>query len=502
MSEFDFSKPQRQSRLGLVLIFATSLFHLARNLWVVVVYFFFKEFDVQTLITVTIGIVAVIFLTLGYSIIYFLKFKFHIDEKNEEFILEKGVFSSDVINIPFNKIQQVNFKRNILQRVVGVYSVMLETAGSHDKEVEIKALSKEKANVLADRLMFLKGRTGTEEVDGDEVSVESRQKEKKTLPEWEHRVSVDTLVKLGLTSNYLRGLGIILAFYITLREQFMLEDTLPAGISEPQNFAGSVTLLVIILFLVVGMVATVAKTVVEYYGLHVQKFKDSLQVEMGLRNNTRVNLRANRVQVMQVLVNPIQKWLNLYKLKISLASSENDLSKSQIKIPGLPEDVVEQIKLYFYKSNFSEQRVILPNKLLIFRRTMISLIPVLLGLLVSYFYRDFLNLSYILFAAGIYLVLSAVYQFFYVRNLKLFYSEGFLVKKSGIWIKNTQILEMFRLQAVSMHRPIWYDHSELTNLVLHSAGGDISFPMVDENEVKPLVNYLLYKIESTERAWM
>ncbi len=98
-------------------------------------------------------LVLVLLLSLGYSIKYFLNFKFHIDEKNEEFVLQKGVFSTDVINIPFQKIQQVNFRRNILQRIIGVYSVVVETAGSQDKEVEIKALSEERANALADLLM-------------------------------------------------------------------------------------------------------------------------------------------------------------------------------------------------------------------------------------------------------------------------------------------------------------------------------------------------------------
>ena len=502
MSDFDFSQPQRQSRLGLILIFATSLYHLARNLWVVVVYFFFKDFDVQTTLMVVAGIVAVLIITLGYSIISFMKFKFHIDEKNEEFVLEKGVFSSDVINIPFNKIQQVNFKRNLLQRVVGVYSVRIETAGSHEKEVEIKALSKEKADVLANRLMLLKGKSGIEEVEEADTPEEKAVEKKAVLPEWEHKVSVITLIKLGLTSNYLRGLGILVAFYFTIREQFMLEDTLPGEISQPQNFSPNFTFLLIIFFLFIGMFITVMKTVLEYYGLHIQKFRDSLQVEMGLRNNTRVNLRANRVQVMQVLVNPLQQWLNLYKLKISLASSENDLSKNQVKIPGLPKEIVEQVKQYFYKSAVPAQNVILPHRLLIFRRIMRSLIPLFLGLMFAFFYREIVNWNWIWTAAALYVVVTSIYQVFYVKNLKLFFSGEFLIKESGVWVRNTQYLEMFRLQAVSLHRPIWYKRRELTNLVFHSAGGDISFPVVDEKAVQPLVNYLLYKIESTEKAWM
>ncbi|NJW54406.1 PH domain-containing protein, partial [Salinimicrobium oceani] len=153
MPDYNFSEPQRQSGVGLVLIFATSLYHIGRNLWVVVFYFAFKEVDQRTLFFAGAGLMLLLLLSLAYSIIYFLNFKFHIDQKNEEFVLQKGVFSTDVINIPFRKIQQVNFRRNILQRIIGVYSVVVETAGSQDKEVEIRALSGEKANALADKLM-------------------------------------------------------------------------------------------------------------------------------------------------------------------------------------------------------------------------------------------------------------------------------------------------------------------------------------------------------------
>lgn len=505
MSNFDFSQPQRQSRLGLVLIFATSLFHLARNLWFVVLYFFVQDFDLRTLVTVVAALVLILILTLGYSVLYFMRFKFNIDEKNEEFILQKGVFSTDTLNIPFNKIQQVNFKRNILQRILGVYSVQLETAGSQEKEVEIKALSKEKANVLADRLMSLSRATVTVE-DEEELINEAVEENdvvhKKQVPEWEHQVNVWTLVKLGLTSNYLRGLGLLVAFYFTLREQFMLDETLPADIAQPEDFAGSVTLVVVIFFLIIGMIITVAKTVIEYYGLDIKKFKDSLQVEMGLRNNTRVNLRANRVQVMQVLSNPLQQRLNLFKLKIFLASSENDLDKSQIKIPGLPKDVVSQIKRYFYNSEVVEKGMILPNKILLIRKIFRSLIPMIIGLAVAYLYQDYVYWGWVLFAAAAYLLLVSIYNYLYFKTLRLFYSDGFLIKKSGVWVKSRQYIEMFRLQSVSVSQPIWYKRRGLVSLTFHSAGGDIYYPVVKQADVQPLLNYVLYKIESTARPWM
>jgi len=503
MPEHNFSQPQRQSGVGLVLIFATSLYHIARNLWVVVFYFAVGEFNPKTVVIAGAGLIVVLLLSLGYSILYFLNFKFHIDEKNEEFVLQKGVFSTDVINIPFLKIQQVNFKRNILQRVIGVYSVVVETAGSQDKEVEIKALSKESANALADRLMTRaeeeKAEARAEGLTHEEVE---EKRTAKGLPDWEHKVSLATLVKLGLTSNYLRGVGIIIAFYFTLREQFMFNEELSAQLEEPEVYFTQGKYLLIIFLLLVGMLLTVGETVVKYFGSHLQKFRDNLQVEMGLRNNTRVNLRASRIQLLQVLTNPIQKKMDLYRVKISLASSENDLEKNQIKVVGLPPAVVGQVKDYFYKTKIREDFLILPSKYLLLRKVSRAMIPLIVVFGFLFFYARLVTLPWFIAIALAYIVLVSVYNYLYYKNLKLGVSEEFLVKHSGVWIEKEEYLEMFRLQAISISQPIWYKRRGLVNLTFHSAGGDISFKMVERAEVEPLINYVIYRIESSERAWI
>ncbi|WP_029033434.1 PH domain-containing protein [Salinimicrobium terrae] len=503
MPDHNFSEPQRQSSVGLILIFATSLYHILRNLWVVVFYFAIGEFSQKTLFIAGAAVILLLLFSLGYSILYYLKFKFHIDEKNEEFVLQKGVISTDVINIPFQKIQQVNFRRNILQRVIGVYSVVVETAGSQDKEVEIKALSKESANALANRLMAHAEEERAEAQEDESTSPVTEAKlATGASPDWEHKVSLATLFKLGLTSNYLRGVGIIVAFYFTLREQFMFNEELSAQLQEQEVFFAQGKFMLIILLLLVGMLLTVGETVVKYYGLHLQKFRDNLQVEMGLRNNTRVNLRASRIQLLQVLTNPIQKKMDLYKLKISLASSEDDLEKNQIKVVGLPPAVVTQVKEYFYKKQVQEDFIILPSKYLLLRRISRAMIPLIIVSLLLFFYAQLVTISWFLAITGVYVVLVILYNYLYYKRFRLGVSEEFLIRYSGVWIEKEEYLEMFRLQAISVTQPIWYKKRRLINLTFHSAGGDISFPMVKKEQVQPLLNYLVYRIESTERAWM
>ena len=118
MSDLDFYKPQRQSVVGIFLIFSTALFQLIRNFWVVGVYFFVRAISEEIILYSILGFVLILLLTLIYSVLSYLRFRFYIDENKEEFVLEKGVISSEVVSIPYNKIQQVNIKRNLLQRLI------------------------------------------------------------------------------------------------------------------------------------------------------------------------------------------------------------------------------------------------------------------------------------------------------------------------------------------------------------------------------------------------
>lgn len=499
MSDFDFSQPQRQSKTGLVLIFAATVYNFLRAGWVVILAILAGRNSPKLTSLLILGGILLLLLGLGYSIIYYLRFRFHIDEKNREFVVEKGVLSSDVVVIPFNKIQQVKFKRNILQRILNVSSVVVETAGSQGKEVEIKALSQEAADVLADRLMSLSQKVKRTEEDGAET--EEAGESFLGTPEWQHKVSLFTLVKLGLTSNYLRGVALIIAFYFTLRQEFRLEDTLPAGVPKEQ-LLGTGSLIFILFLLFIGMVITVGETVIKYYDLNLKKFSDSLQVEMGLRNNVKVNIKANRIQVMEVVTNPLQKKLDLYKLKLSLASSENELGKSHIRIPGIPPDIVAEIKKYFFKIQVTEKLYFLPNQLYLARRISRGMIPAVVVIGLVFFFREYVSLAYAGILLSVYLVLMTVYNYFYYKSLRLSVSDDFLVKHSGLWIKKEQYLEIYRLQSVSVRQPLWYKNRGVVNLTFHSAGGDLNFYVVKTEEVRPLLNFVLYKIESTTDPWM
>src|SRR5690606_18244735 len=193
MNSEAFSVPRRQSISGILLIFFTTVYKFLRGFWVLGAYLILKTPTGLTLFYIVLGTIVLAAAVLVYSILYYRNFLFHIDYRNEEFILQKGVISTQNIAIPFDKIQQVYFKRSILERIINTYRVVIDTAGSNQEEVSITAITKEDADLLASILTRVKKET---------TVIEPEEKQVTPVTYWTHKLSALTLFKIGISTNY------------------------------------------------------------------------------------------------------------------------------------------------------------------------------------------------------------------------------------------------------------------------------------------------------------
>ncbi|WP_034923012.1 PH domain-containing protein [Gillisia sp. CAL575] len=497
-----FEVPQRQSEIGILLIFLTRVFNLLKGFWAIIVYFLFTGPSVQTLIYIVVGLVLILILILVYSLVYYRNFLFHIDYGNQEFVLQEGVFNTEDIAIPFDKIQQVYIKRNILQRFLNVNSFVIETAGSKKEEISIKAISHEKANQLLAILIEVKDKYS--EKISDSGSTEDISKNQF----WSHELGFLTLLKIGISTNYLRGLVLIIAFFTTIYNEVRTvseehSETIQNYLRELPGPMESVSIFILIavVVLLLSILITIAEVFIKYFNLKLTQTKDSLELEMGLNTNTKISLQPRRVQLLQVITNPVQKWLNLYEVRISLANSEDELKKSKIKIPGLDKATVSKVNSFLYTEQTSDvSNIFSPDKILLIRRLIIAFVPVLL----SYFaalYVETISITVWLFLVGIYVVIAVIWQVLMFKSLKLIISNDFVYKKHGVWNETEKRFEMYKTQSISIFQPLWYKKKDLINIIFHTAGGDISFRAVSK-DILPYVNYIFYKIESDPRSWM
>ena len=121
-----FAHPQRQSGYAIIFIILRVLRNLVRQLWPILIAVFLgrrnSSFDTFEMVLSGLGIFGII-----PSVIAYYKFYFHLNET--ELVINRGLFRKVKLNIPFERIQSVNFKQTFIHQFFKVTEVEIETAG-------------------------------------------------------------------------------------------------------------------------------------------------------------------------------------------------------------------------------------------------------------------------------------------------------------------------------------------------------------------------------------
>lgn len=502
-----FEQPQRQAVWGIILIFFQNAYKFLRAFWPFLLLAFFSS-SVQIRLYAALSLPIIAGLGVVYSYIYYRNFVFFIDYQQKEFVLNKGVFSSESIRIPFDKIQQVDLKRSILQRFIGVYGLTIDTAGSKKDEIQIHALPKTDALRISEILTKLKDAAEIHDNAETEQTEEGKSTEKASTL-WKHHASLGTLLKVGLTKSYLRGFALIFAFAATIFNQIenYFQEYMPSENEFDnffQNLSGSllITFTFIFFLFALSILVTIGEVFIKHWDLSIRQNARQIQIEMGLKTNTKVSFRAQKLQLLKILTNPIQKKLNLYEAHFFLASSENELGKSKIIAPGLGKNIIDKIQSFLYPDTFEKTtKNHRPHPTWLNRRWIVITLIISVFWLINYLSPEQPNLRIMLSLTILVLAILIPYQIYLYRSISLKMSEDFLFIQQGLWTRKLEILELYKMEGISIHQPFWYKRRKLISLTFHTAGGDLKIRAMSEDFRKE-INYILYKVESSQTAWM
>ena len=148
-NSFNFSRFSRQSTKGILVIYMNLIFKGIKFTWFLLFLILKDSSKVSARIGAAymyLGLVLILLFLLVRAYLIYKNFQFKIED--EHFILKQGILKKTNTAIPFHRIQNINFKQNIVQQIIGVFEVSIETAGSSKTEIGIKALSFAKATAL------------------------------------------------------------------------------------------------------------------------------------------------------------------------------------------------------------------------------------------------------------------------------------------------------------------------------------------------------------------
>lgn len=486
-------------------MFFYTLQQYLRALWPILIVWVFK-FDELNKLQLILGTIAVIVVIGIVSYLKYLNFTFFLDEENQEFIITEGIFNKTKTTIQLNKIQQVNINQSLIQQFIGVYALDVDTAGSSKKEGSIKAISHELALELKARLLENERKTIVTDSESDQSAVAEASPEEHPFI----KISFLTLLKVGITSNYLRSFGLLVLFVSTIYENinnFSEEDLL-----ENQNFDAynyfddtaifkGVLILVAFLFLIV-LTINLVRVVFKYFDYKIAKQKGSLLLSYGLLNTKSTIIKPEKVQITTVTRNYFQKKMDILEIKIKQATSgEPEEKKSAIEIPGCSGAERDQILKLLFKSIPEKGVKLQPN----FRKLVFSIFTTIMIPLSLYFaFANWIEpevLEYV-YLVPLYLIFMGSILYFGFRNYRLFVSNDFIIKQSGAWDIDNEIIEPMKIQAITTSQLFWHKKADIGSIILHTAGGNIAFQLGDFTRIKNYANLWLYEIETSDSNWM
>ncbi len=499
--EINFNTPQRQSSIGIVVMFFDTLRQYIKAFFPLAV-IWLVNFDKINKLYLVLGTIAVV---LVVGVIAFLKYKnftFYIHDENEEFIISEGIFNKTITTIQLDKIQQVNINQSLLQRIINVYELEVDTAGGANKEGKIKAVS----HALA---LSLKLRLLENEKKIKVAIVSENPTENGTVITNKPFISISfiSLLKVGITSNYLKSFSLLLLFFFTASDyinKFTGHDVFNDG--DIENYVSKSTiissLLIFMLFLFgIVLVINLFRIVVRYFDYKITKQKGSLLLSFGLINTKSTILKPEKVQITTISRNYFQKKMNILEMKIKQATSgEKTKHNAAIDIPGCNQlEKDEILKLLFHKIP-QKGYVMRPN----FRKIGFSVFLIIVVPLVGFFsiasnVPELMEFAYI---TPYFVVFAGLILCFGYRNYRLFINNDFIIKQSGAWDISDEIITIEKIQAITTSQLFWHKRLNIGSLTMHTAGGNITFHLGKFDKINEYVNLWLYEIETSNSNWM
>lgn len=495
--ESDLDRPQRQSIAGILIMFNDIVISMVKSFWPALIIYIvkFNPENIPIYLTVASGILLIVgfFAWLSY---YF--YTFYLDRKNQEFVVNKGVLRKRRITIQLDKIQQVNINQTLVQRLVNVYSLEIDTAGSNTKEVSIRAIDLKLANHLKEHLLI-----HADPVNSQDRTVDSSAGDKPFFT-----LSPSMLFRIGITTRYGQTLGLLVGLAFTLYGA--LYDIIQTFELDEQEVEGAIIRIaalmsvgfVFAVLVILMLVVNITTTYLRHYDFKMFLKQSRLYISAGLLARRNTIVRPVKVQIVSLSQNYFQKKLRFLDLKIRQATSaEQPGATGVIEIPGFSISQKNGLLEVLFGKTVTFDETFKPNYRYLVKAFGSGLIiPVLAYVMVSLFwFHDLFDYHRYAIGYGLVSTMFIVYRF---RNYRLFTGSEFIAIQRGAWDITQDVFEPYKLQGITIKQMIWHKPVNLCHITFHTAAGDRTFRYLSHDRAKQLANRYLRLVESSKKAWM
>jgi putative membrane protein len=480
---FDWSVPQRQSPAAVFIVIAKAIMGLLKFLWPALLLYFFRsttgKADKWEIILLLIS-----GLTIVGALLDLLFFRFSV--VNQELVIRKGFLMKKTLVLPLEKIQAVHIDKTWLHNVFNSAQVSFDSAGSEKMEIKISAISLQKAEALK---AFISGRSEASRPEPDPVILS---------------LELNDLMKLSFSANHLEAFMLLLAFGLSTFdnvEKLMGERTegFWQWLNETTaNSSAKLITFLVIAVLIISIVISVIRVLLVYMDFRVSRSEKGLHIRSGMINVKEKFVPFRKIQYVSWKANWVREKMNFYLMNFhSIGGVVRE--RQSIKVPVTRNEFIPMLVQHYHALLPTSEMVPLRvHTSYIARKTLVQgFIPAVLMGSLMYFSISLYALWFLLL-----IPLVAFQSWLFQRKFRLWANDEVLQIKKGVYGKEELILQWNKIQKVAHRQSIYQQRNGLATLRLFTAGGTVEIPFIGDRQAMRIMNYALYKTESSGDSWM
>lgn len=277
----------------------------------------------EALVTLS-WLVGSIIVLLIWGVADWVRFTYQV--KDGELLIKRGIIIRNNLYLTKNRIQVIDITSGVLQRLFGLVSVKIKTAGSGSSEAHINAITREEAETLR-RLLREDEAQPTPEADSSEEAEKVAYK-----LGWKD---------LFITSSTSGSFGIVLSIVGTVFSQLdqvvsddAMVDFLESAI--PSSTSGNIIFWMIMGVLFFSWVLAFMGTFIKYSGFTLVLKKKEMVISRGLFEKVQLTIPYDRIQAVQISEGLLRQPFGYAKLMLDSAAGfggENESVQSAVLCP-------------------------------------------------------------------------------------------------------------------------------------------------------------------------
>jgi len=419
---------------------------------------------------------------------------------DDSILIRQGVIKKKQLDIKFERIQGINTQQNIVYRYLGLVTVTFDTAGSAGSEGNLPAVTRAFAESLRDQI------SGNSDVEESDDSADEPKGDALVHLDWRD------MVRIGLADR--RAL-LIFAVAGPLFER--LEENAEQAVTDVITTAAGYGLQIdtsngvwigiaaVLILIVLLLLLSIGAAFLRFHDFQLFLDRSTLRSHGGLLTRHEHSMDLGKIQTLRLQQGIVQRWLGRFRMTARQAVSGGREGKKKIfDIPVVTAELADELRgrLLGPESGAltqdprSDQFVPVSPYYMRSRILFIGVFPALIATLVIWPELGALSLTILLWIPA---VTALAYRNW--RRAGYLHNDNELVRRSGLLGYRTVGLLFRKIQRVSVAQSPYQRRKNLASLRMYMASGSVRVPYIDHATANQLRDYILYKVESSDKAW-